>query len=90
MKTNPEIALDVLQKVLPVFEEISEWTEENVHAALFDLIEKMEVKNGVVLWPVRTALSGKQFTPGGATELAFILGKDRAVDRIKKGIEKLS
>ncbi len=90
MKTNPEIALDVLQKVLPVFEGISEWTEENVHTALFGLIEKMEVKNGVVLWPVRTALSGKQFTPGGATELAFILGKDRAVDRIKKGIEKLS
>ena len=90
MKTDAVISLEVLKKVLPVIEGITEWTEEKVHEALFALIAEMEVKNGVVLWPVRTALSGKQFTPGGAIEIAYILGKDECISRIKKGIEKLS
>jgi glutamyl-tRNA synthetase len=53
------------------------------------LVEEMGVKNGVVLWPVRTALSGKQFTPGGAFEIAEILGKDESIKRIYAGIKLL-
>ena len=90
MKTDATISLDVLQKALPVIENITDWTEEGVHEALFALIAEMGVKNGTVLWPVRTALSGKQFTPGGAIEIAYILGKDECISRMKKGIEKLS
>ena len=90
MKTDAAISLDVLNKVLPVIENITDWTEEGVHEALFALIAEMGVKNGTVLWPVRTALSGKQFTPGGAIEIAYILGKDECISRMKKGIEKLS
>jgi glutamyl-tRNA synthetase len=48
------------------------------------------VKNSQILWPIRTALSGKDVTPGGATELAEILGKDESIRRIKIGIEKLT
>lgn len=47
------------------------------------------MKNGQVLWPVRTALTGKQFTPGGAIEIAYILGKDESLSRIRTGIERL-
>ena len=90
MKTDAAISLEVLKKALPVIEGIENWTEEGVHEALFALIAEMEVKNGTVLWPVRTALSGKQFTPGGAIEIAYILGKDECISRMKKGIEKLS
>ena len=52
-------------------------------------VEKMGVKNGYVLWPVRTAVSGKQMTPAGATEIMELLGKEESIARIKKGIEKL-
>ena len=90
MKTNPENSLESLKNSLPVLEEISDWTEENIHNALFALIEKLGVKNGIILWPLRVALSGKAFTPGGAIELGYILGKDESVTRIKKGIEKLA
>ena len=90
MKTNPENSLESLKNSLPVLEEISDWTEENIHNALFALIEKLGVKNGIILWPLRVALSGKAFTPGGAIELGYILGKDESVARIKKGIEKLA
>lgn len=90
MKTDAAISLDVLKKALPVIENITDWTEEGVHEALFALIAEMGVKNGTVLWPVRTALSGKQFTPGGAIEIAYILGKEECINRMKKGIEKLS
>ncbi len=92
MKTNPENALDALQKVLPVLEAIpaEDFSHDRIHADLFRLIEEMGVKNGIVLWPIRVAVSGKQFTPGGGIELCAILGKDETIARIKKGIEKLS
>lgn len=92
MKTNSETALDALTEALPVLENIAEsdWNHDVIHAALFNLIAEMGVKNGYVLWAIRVALSGKQFTPGGGIELAVIIGKKDAVNRIKKGIEKLS
>ncbi len=90
MKTNEETSLVALKESLPVLENISEWTVDNIHEALFGLVEKLGVKNGYILWPVRTAVSGKQFTPGGAVEMCYILGKEDTIERIKKGIEKLS
>lgn len=91
MKTNAETALPALNAVLPVLEGISEadWNEENIHAAVFAEIEKLGVKNGWVLLPMRAALSGKAATPGGGIELAAILGKNESVARIKKALEKL-
>ena len=90
MKTNEETSLIALKESLPVLENISDWTVDNIHEALFGLVEKLGVKNGYILWPVRTAVSGKQFTPGGAVEMCYILGKEDTIARIKKGIEKLS
>lgn len=91
MKTSAETALPALQAVLPVLENISDdkWTEENIHAAVFAEIEKLGVKNGWVLLPMRAALSGKPMTPGGGIELAAILGKSETVSRIKKALEQL-
>ncbi len=58
--------------------------------ALFGLIEKLGVKNGWLLWPVRTAVSGKQTTPGGGVELCKILGRDETLARLRDGIARLS
>ena len=70
--------------------ELNDWSnEESVHEVLLALPAQLEMKNGQVLWPIRTALSGKQFTPGGAIEIAHILGKDEALRRIAVGIQKL-
>ena len=64
MKTNEETSLEALTKVLPIIENITDWTIENIHETVFSFIKELEVKNGYMLWPLRTALSGKQFTPG--------------------------
>lgn len=90
MKTNKETSLEALKAVLPVLENLDEWNVETIHKALFDLVAELGVKNGWLLWPVRTAVSGKQFTPGGAVELCAVLGKEDSLARIKKGIELLS
>ncbi len=90
MKTNPENSLESLKAVLPVLENLQDWTQEQIHTALFELIARLDVKNGLILWPLRTALSGKQFTPGGGVELAYLLGKEETLARIRQGIEKLS
>lgn len=89
MKTNPENSLESLKEVLPVLEGVEDWTEENIHDALFDLIGKLGVKNGIVLWPLRVAVSGKAFTPGGGVEISYLIGKEDTLARIRKGIEKL-
>ena len=89
MKTNTETSLDALKRILPVLEGIDEFTQENVHEALFRLIEERGVKNGIILFPLRVALSGKQFTPGGGVELSVILGKEDTLARLKKSIAKL-
>ena len=92
MKTNLENSLDSLKAVLPILESIEEkdWTIDNIHEKLFELIAEKEVKNGIILWPLRVAVSGKAFTPGGGIEICHIIGKADSIERIKKGIEKLS
>ncbi|NFS28841.1 glutamate--tRNA ligase [Clostridium botulinum] len=91
MKSTVESSLENLEKVLPIIEEIDEtnWNKDCIHEKVFELIKSLEIKNGQMLWPIRTALSGKSFTPGGAFELAILLGKEESISRLKKGIELL-
>ena len=89
MKTNLENSLESLKAALPVLENLEPWNEETIHSSLLSLVESMGIKNGQMLWPVRTALSGWQVTPGGAIEIADILGKDESLRRIRIGIERL-
>lgn len=90
MKTTPEIALTSLKAARDALAALDDWSsEEKVHDVLLALPKEMGLKNGQVLWPVRTAVTGKQFTPGGAIEIAWILGKDEALRRIDLGIERL-
>lgn len=89
MKTNYKNSLDVLQKILPRFEALTPWSFENIEKICMDLVAELGVKNGIVLWPVRTAVSGKKSTPGGAYEIAEIIGKEETLRRIQIGIEKL-
>jgi len=89
MKTNAETSLSVLKELLPVLEAQDDYSNDALYQLLIEQVEKMGVKNGYVLWPVRTAVSGKQMTPAGATEIMELLGKEESILRIKKGIEKL-
>ena len=90
MKTNPEVALNALKQCREVLAGIDEWNEETLHAALLELPKKMGVKNGIVLFPLRLAITGKQFTPGGAIEIAAILGRDETMRRLDLSIAQLS
>ncbi|NLZ48178.1 MAG: glutamate--tRNA ligase [Clostridiales bacterium] len=89
MKTNEENSLLALEKAYEKLSLLQSWTFSDIENTLMNLVKEMEVKNSQVLWPVRTALSGKQSSPGGAFELAEILGKEETLNRIKVGIEKL-
>ena len=90
MKTNSEIALAVLKDLLPRFEALDDYSIEGIEKVCMDYVAEKEIKNGVCLWPLRTAVSGKQMTPGGAYEIMNILGKDESLRRIRIGIDKLS
>ena len=89
MKTDATSSLEVLKEVLPLFEAQEDYSNDALYSLLMGYVEKKGCKNGFALWPVRTAVSGKQMTPCGATEMMEILGKEESIARIKKGIEKL-
>lgn len=90
MKTNTETSLEVLNEILPVLEAQTDYSNDALYATISDFVAKKEVKNGYVLWPIRTAVSGKQMTPAGATEIMEVIGKEETIARIKKGIEMLA
>ena len=89
MKTNTETSLEVLTEVLPILEKQDDYSNDALYAMLSAYVEEKGVKNGYVMWPIRTAVSGKQMTPGGATELMEVLGKEETIARIEAAIEKL-
>ena len=90
MKTNPEVSLEVLQKALPVLEAQDCYENDALYELLCGFAKENGYKNGQVLWPIRTGLSGKQMTPAGATEILEVLGKEESIRRLKAAIEKLS
>lgn len=89
MKTNQETSLEVLKELLPILEEQEDYSNDALYQLLLGFVEKKGCKNGYVLWPVRTAVSGKQMTPAGATEIMELLGKEESLYRIRRGIELL-
>jgi glutamyl-tRNA synthetase len=89
MKTDAASSLEVLESVLPLLEQQEDYSNDGLYQMLLKVIEEKGCKNGFLMWPIRTAVSGKQMTPGGATELMELLGKDESLRRIRLGIEKL-
>jgi glutamyl-tRNA synthetase len=90
MKTNLENSLEALQEMLPEFEALDDYSREGIEKTAMGYVAKKGCKNGQALWPLRTAVSGKQMTPGGAYEIMEILGKEESLLRIRKGIELLN
>ena len=88
-KTTPEICKAILQESLSVLEGIDNWCNDVLFEALKDFAEKTERKAGAVMWAVRVAVARLGVTPGGATELMEVFGKEESIDRIKLAIEEL-
>lgn len=89
MKTDLASSLEVLQELLPVLERQEDYGNDALYQTLTEYVAQKGCKNGYVMWPVRTAVSGRQMTPAGATEIMEILGKEESLARIRKGIEML-
>ena len=89
-KSDLESSKAVLQDILPVFESLPEWTDEEILKAMTDLAERWGVKNAKVMWPVRIAAAGKAVTPGGAVEICRILGRKETIRRLRLAAEKLA
>lgn len=89
MKTDIASSLSVLNDVLPILESFNDYNNDALYARLSEYVSEKGYKTGFVMWPIRTALSGKEMTPAGATEILEVLGKEESIARIKKGISLL-
>ena len=90
MKTTAETSLAVLKEVLPLLKAQEDYSNDALYAMLSAYVAEKGYKNGYVMWPIRTATSGKQMTPCGATEIMEVIGKEESIARIEKAIDKLS
>ena len=88
-KTTLDVARQALAFVKPVLESIDSWTEGEIHDRVMEAIPASGMKNGQVLWPLRIAISGQLSTPGGAFEIAYLLGKEEPLKRLSDSMEKL-
>ena len=89
MKTNTENAYEILKEEYELLKNFDAFDVQSLHDLLMDYIAKKEIKNGTGLWPIRTAVSGKQSTPGGAFEIMEIIGKEESLKRIETGLSML-
>ena len=90
MKTTAETSLAVLKEVFPLLKAQEDYSNDALYAMLSAYVAEKGYKNGYVMWPIRTATSGKQMTPCGATEIMEVIGKEESIARIEKAIDKLS
>ena len=89
MKTSVESSLEVLKELLPILEEQEDYSNDGLYTRLLKYVEEKGCKNGYVLWPIRIAVSGRQMTPCGATELMEVIGKEETLKRVRAAIAKL-
>ena len=88
--TNLENSPKMLEAAIETLEQLPVWELEAIHEAMINLAQKLEVKNGTLLWPVRIAAAGTLVTPGGAMEILTLLGREEALDRLRAGLSKLA
>ncbi len=89
-KSDESVAREVLPLLIPVLEGIQDWPEAGIHDAVMAKIPEWGKKNGAVLWPMRIAISGQESTPGGAFEIAYLLGKNETLNRMRRSLDKLN
>ena len=89
-KVNPEKSRDILPQAIEMLEAVADWTPEAIDAAMDAFIEKSGIKKGLAMWPMRISISGQKVTPGGVTEILYLLGKEISLERMKKSLAKLS
>lgn len=87
-KSTVESSVTMLEKSIEALEALEDWSQESIHDCLIALAEQLQVKNGLLMWPVRIAASGRTVTPGGAVEVLGMLGRQTALSRLAIGLEK--
>ena len=88
-KSTLESAKAALEAAIPMLEGIGDWTEAELHDRVMEAIPGLGMKNGQVLWPMRIAISGQMSTPGGAFEIAYLLGREETLRRLNAAIERM-
>ena len=88
-KLTAESSLELLEKEYESLKALPEWSYDAIHDALYALTEAEGIKIGKVMWPLRIAAAGKTVTPGGAIEIALILGREETLRRMERGLSML-
>lgn len=89
-KTTPLICREILSYALPFLQDVDDWTNDSLYAALQEVALKMDRKKGAIMWAIRVAIGRKEITPGGASELMEVFGREESIERIKLAIDELS
>jgi len=88
-KITPEKSVDIIKSAINILESVDNWTLDALNKKISAFVEESGLKIGSVMWPLRIALSMKKVTPGGVTEILYLLGKENSLERLNSALENL-
>ncbi len=88
-KTTVEQCSEIIEYALPKLREVTDWSNDALFELLKAIADEKGVKAGAVMWAIRIGVSGLAVTPGGATELMEILGKDESIKRLETSLARI-
>lgn len=88
-KVTPEKSLEIISAAIKILEQVDDWTLDTLNAKISAQVESSGLKVGAIMWPLRIALSMQKVTPGGVTEILYLLGKEISLERLNSALENL-
>jgi glutamyl-tRNA synthetase len=89
-KSTHATSREVLERAIACLEPLQEWRNESISEVLKGLSGTMGMKVATVMWPARIALTGTLASPGGASEMAAVLGREESIRRLREALERLN
>ena len=89
-KITPEKSVEILTPAIKILEQVNDWTLETLNEKISAFVQESGLKVGAVMWPLRIALSMQKVTPGGVTEILYLLGKENSLARLDDALKKLN
>lgn len=82
-KVTPQKSAEILAPVIKILEQVDDWSLDTLNEKISAFVAESGLKVGTVMWPLRIALSMQKVTPGGVTEILYLLGKETSLARLE-------
>ena len=88
-KVTPEKSAEIISTAIEILQAVDDWTLDALNEKISAFVKESGLKIGTIMWPLRIALSMQKVTPGGVTEILYLLGKEISLERLNSALNNL-